>query len=87
MLASLAPPDPNTAAPARPAHPPSSSQLATAVPPHPEPRTRGRRRAGAYLTTTESVLMELIRDKNHPSFKAISNNLKETKLAESLGFI
>ena len=31
--------------------------------------------------------MELIRDKNHPSFKAISNNLKETKLAEPLGFM
>ena len=32
--------------------------------------------------------MELIRDKNHPSFKAISNNLKETKTAESLlGFL
>ena len=31
--------------------------------------------------------MELIRDKNHPSFKAISNTLKATKTAESLGFI
>ena len=44
-------------------------------------------RAGAFLTTTESVLMELIRGKDHPSFKAISTNLKETKVAEPLGFI
>ena len=35
--------------------------------------------AGAYLTTTESVLMELLRGKDHPSFKAISTILKETK--------
>ena len=48
---------------------------------------RRGRRAGAYLTTTESVLMELIRGKEHPSFKAISANLKETKLAEPLGFL
>mmetsp|Transcript_16148 Transcript_16148/g.32655 ORF Transcript_16148/g.32655 Transcript_16148/m.32655 type:complete len:194 (+) Transcript_16148:20-601(+) len=44
-------------------------------------------RAGAFLTTTESVLMELIRSKEHPSFKAISANLKETKVAEPLGFL
>ena len=44
-------------------------------------------RSGAYATTSESVLMELIRGKDHPSFKAISTNLKETKVAEPLGFI
>lgn len=44
-------------------------------------------RDGAYLTTTESVLMELIRGKDHPSFKAISTNLKETKVAEQLPFL
>ena len=36
-------------------------------------------RSGAYATTSESVLMELIRGKDHPSFKAISTILKETK--------
>ena len=36
-------------------------------------------RSGAIATTSESVLMELIRGKDHPSFKAISTILKETK--------
>ena len=43
--------------------------------------------AGAFLTTTESVMMELIRSKDHPSFKAISNTLKETRPAEPLEFM
>mmetsp|Transcript_3253 Transcript_3253/g.10018 ORF Transcript_3253/g.10018 Transcript_3253/m.10018 type:complete len:163 (+) Transcript_3253:233-721(+) len=42
---------------------------------------RRSERAGAYLTTTESIMMELIREKDHPSFKVISNALKETKLS------
>lgn len=37
--------------------------------------------AGAFLTTTESVMMELIRSKDHPNFKAISTTLKETRPA------
>lgn len=40
--------------------------------------------AGAVLTTTESVMFELIRSKDHPSFKAISTTLKETRPAEPL---
>ena len=40
---------------------------------------RRAERAGALLTSTESVLMELIRAKEHESFKAISGILKETK--------
>jgi nicotinamidase-related amidase len=59
----------------------------THTPPSQHADARLGRRAGAYLTTTESVLMDLIRGKDHPSFKAISANLKETKLAEPLGFI
>jgi len=50
-------------------------------------RTCGLRRAeraGALLTTTESVLMELIRGKDHPSFKAISANLKHTRAEDPL---
>ena len=52
-------------------------------------RAAGLRRtadAGAFVTTTESVLMELIRSKDHPSFKAISNCLKETRPAEVLEY-
>jgi len=37
-------------------------------------------RAGAFLTTTEAVMMDLIRSKDHPSFKIISNALKASKL-------
>ena len=43
--------------------------------------------AGAHLTTTESVLFELIRSKDHPSFKAISNAVKETRPDEALPFM
>lgn len=43
--------------------------------------------AGALLTTTESVLMELIRSKDHASFKAISGLLKTTRPEEPLGFM
>ena len=42
---------------------------------------------GCMPRVVSSVLMELIRGKDHPSFKAISTNLKETKVAEPLGFI
>lgn len=43
--------------------------------------------AGALLTTTESVLFELIRSKDHESFKAISNTIKETRPADALPFM
>ena len=43
--------------------------------------------AGALLTTTESVLFELIRSKDHPSFKAISTTVKELKASDPLGFM
>jgi len=43
---------------------------------------RRAERAGAFLTTTESVMMELIRSKDHPSFKAVSGMLKGPKYAE-----
>jgi len=33
------------------------------------------------------VMMELIRSKDHPSFKAISNTLKETRPTEPLEFM
>ena len=52
-------------------------------------RACGLRRAadaGAFVTTTESVIYELIRSKDHPSFKAISNCLKETRPAEALEY-
>lgn len=42
--------------------------------------------AGAFLTTTESVMFELIRSKDHPNFKAISGALKETRSADPLEF-
>lgn len=45
---------------------------------------RRSERAGAVLTTTEAVMMELIRTKDHPSFKTISSALKETKLSPDL---
>ena len=44
--------------------------------------------SGAYLTTTESVLFELIRSKDHPSFKAISGCVKELNTKDDpLGFM
>ena len=43
--------------------------------------------AGAFLTTTESVLFELIRSKDHASFKAISTAIKETRPEEPLPWI
>ena len=43
--------------------------------------------AGALLTTTESVLFELIRSKDHPSFKAISGTVKELRAADPLSFM
>jgi len=43
--------------------------------------------AGAFITTTESVMMELIRGKDHPNFKAISTAIKETRPADPLGFM
>ena len=43
--------------------------------------------AGAHLTTTESVLFELIRSKDHPSFKAISTTVKETRPEQGLPFM
>ena len=53
-------------------------------------RSCGLRRAadaGALITTTESVMMELIRSKDHPNFKAISNTIKETRPAEPLEYM
>lgn len=44
---------------------------------------RRAERAGAFLTTTEAVMMELIRSKEHPSFKAISALIKASKLPAS----
>jgi nicotinamidase-related amidase len=43
--------------------------------------------AGAFLTTTESVLFELIRGKDHPQFKAISATVKECRAEDPLGFL
>jgi len=40
--------------------------------------------AGAYITSTESVLFELLRSKDHPNFKAVSGLLKETRPDEPL---
>jgi nicotinamidase-related amidase len=44
-------------------------------------------RAGAFLTTTESVMFELIRSKDHPKFKAIAGILKETRPEDPLEWI
>lgn len=35
------------------------------------------RQMGAYLNTTESVLLSLVKDKNHPQFKAVQALIKE----------
>merc|ERR1711871_1439252 len=37
------------------------------------------RNAGAHITTSESLIMEVLRDKNHEKFKAISALLKEPR--------
>lgn len=43
-------------------------------------------RAGAFLTSTESVMMELIKSKDHPQFKNISGLLKTVKFEDPLSF-
>jgi nicotinamidase-related amidase len=43
-------------------------------------------RAGAFVTTTESVMMELIRSKDHEQFKPISGLLKNLKVEDGLTF-
>jgi len=40
--------------------------------------------AGAYITTTESVLFELMRSKDHPSFKPISGLVKDFRPEDPL---
>lgn len=40
--------------------------------------------AGAYLTSTESILFELLRTKDHPNFKAVSGIIKDTKPEDPL---
>ena len=55
----------------------------------PTDRACGLRRssdAGAFVTSTESVCFELMRSKDHPNFKAISNAVKETRAAEPLEY-
>ena len=37
------------------------------------------REAGAVLTTTESIIFDLMRDAKHPNFKAISGLIKKQK--------
>mmetsp|Transcript_49504 Transcript_49504/g.95605 ORF Transcript_49504/g.95605 Transcript_49504/m.95605 type:complete len:199 (+) Transcript_49504:50-646(+) len=44
-------------------------------------------RAGAFLTTTESVLFELLRSKDHPKFKNVQAILKETRPEEPLEWL
>ena len=43
-------------------------------------------RAGAFVTTTESVMMELIRSKDHPKFKEVSGILKAMKPQDPLAY-
>ena len=52
-------------------------------------RACGLRRAasaGAFVTTTESVLFELMRSKDHANFKAISGIIKETRPSDPLEY-
>jgi len=44
-------------------------------------------RAGAFLTTTESLLFELLRSKDHPKFKSVQAILKETRPEEPLEWL
>jgi hypothetical protein len=40
--------------------------------------------AGAILTTSESIVFDLMRDAKHPNFKQVSNLIKKQKdIAES----
>ena len=43
--------------------------------------------AGAFLTTTESVLFELLRTKDHPNFKAVQGIIKDTRADDPLSFM
>ena len=43
--------------------------------------------AGAFLTTTESVLFELLRSKDHPHFKAVQGIIKESRCDDPLPFM
>lgn len=42
------------------------------------------RQAGAFITSTESVLFELMRDSKHPKFKELSSVIKEERVETGL---